>query len=70
MKKVIITVVTIVVAAAVIGMVLSNNKKANQEKMDIVNKGSGAAAVRVSLPPNKPWTLILALTAILLPIRT
>ncbi len=47
MKKVIITVVVLVVAAVAIGTVLSKNKKSNQAKMEIVNKGSGAAAVRV-----------------------
>lgn len=47
MKKVIITIATIVVFGAIIGMVLSNNKKQNQAKIDIVHKGSGAATVKV-----------------------
>lgn len=47
MKKIIITIVVLVAAGLSIGTVLTNNKKHNQEKIDIVNKGSGAAAVRV-----------------------
>jgi membrane fusion protein (multidrug efflux system) len=47
MKKVIITIVVLVVAGVLIGTVLTNNKKKNQEKIEVVNKGSGAAAVKV-----------------------
>jgi membrane fusion protein (multidrug efflux system) len=47
MKKIIITIVILVVAGAFIGTVLSNNKKKNQEKIEVVNQGNGAAAVRV-----------------------
>lgn len=47
MKKIIITIVVLVGAGAVIGMVLSNNKKKNQEKVEIVNTKSGYAAVKV-----------------------
>lgn len=46
MKKIIITIVTLVAAGALIGFVLTNNKKKNQEKIEIVNKGSGAASVK------------------------
>jgi RND family efflux transporter MFP subunit len=48
MKKIIITIVTIVIAGTAIAMVLSNNKKANQAKIEFVNSGSGAAAVKVT----------------------
>lgn len=54
MKKVIITIVTLIVAGVVIGTILSKNKKANQEKMEIVNKGSGAAAVRIAKVAKQP----------------
>lgn len=47
MKKVIITIVVLVVVGVLIGTVLTSNKKKNQEKIEIVNKGSGAAAVKV-----------------------
>ena len=35
MKKVIISIVVLVVTGALIGMVLTNNKKSNQEKIEI-----------------------------------
>lgn len=47
MKKGIITVVAIIASLALIGWVLSNNKKKNQEKTAIVAQGSGAVAVRI-----------------------
>lgn len=47
MKKVIISIVTLIVAGALIGMVLTNNKKKNQEKIEVINEGSGAAPVNV-----------------------
>lgn len=47
MKKIIITIVVLVVAGVLVGTVLTNNKKKNEEKIEIVNKGTGAAAVKV-----------------------
>jgi membrane fusion protein (multidrug efflux system) len=47
MKKIIVTIVILVAAGFAIGKVLTNNKKKNQEKVEIVNQGSGAAAVKV-----------------------
>lgn len=47
MKKIIVTIVVLVAAGLFIGTVLTNNKKKNQEKVELVNQGSGAAAVKV-----------------------
>ncbi|MCE7042417.1 efflux RND transporter periplasmic adaptor subunit [Dyadobacter sp. CY312] len=47
MKKIIITIVVLVVAGVLVGTVLTNNKKKNEQKIEIVNKGTGAAAVKV-----------------------
>lgn len=49
MKKGIITVVSIIAVFALIGWVLSNNKKKNQEKTAIVAQGSGDVAVRTAI---------------------
>lgn len=47
MKKIVITVVTLLVAGVLIGMVLTNNKKENQAKIDVINQNTGAAPVQV-----------------------
>ncbi|MEO8237090.1 MAG: efflux RND transporter periplasmic adaptor subunit [Flavobacterium sp.] len=48
MKKIIITVVVIVGALALIGFVLSNNKKENKAKTDIVAEKNAAVSVKVA----------------------
>jgi RND family efflux transporter MFP subunit len=48
MKKGIIITVTVIAAFVLIGWVLSNNKKKNQEKTAIVAQGSGDVAVRTA----------------------
>lgn len=47
MKKIIITVLVLVVSAGAIAWTLQKNKKENQEKVDIVSKGTGAVPVKV-----------------------
>jgi len=47
MKKIVITLVVIGVAAAAIIFTLSNNKKENQAKMDVVSQKGGTVPVRV-----------------------
>lgn len=47
MKKVIIGILTFVVAGILIGWVLSNNKKKNEQKVEVVSEGTGAAPVKV-----------------------
>lgn len=47
MKKIIITVLVIAVSAGAIVWTLQKNKKENQEKVDIVSKGTGAVPVKV-----------------------
>ncbi|QNL51482.1 efflux RND transporter periplasmic adaptor subunit [Olivibacter sp. SDN3] len=48
MKRIIITIVIVVGVAVLIGVILTNNKKENQAKTDIVARGSGAVFVRTS----------------------
>jgi membrane fusion protein (multidrug efflux system) len=48
MKKIIITIVVIVGALALIGYVLSNNKKENKAKTDIVAEKNAAVSVKVT----------------------
>ncbi len=48
MKKIIIPVVLIITSGLLIGMVLSGNKKKNEQKIEIVNQGSSAAPVKVT----------------------
>jgi RND family efflux transporter MFP subunit len=57
MKRGIITVVSIIAAFALIGWVLSNNKKKNQEKTAIVAQGSGDVAVRTAIIKKTPVSL-------------
>jgi RND family efflux transporter MFP subunit len=49
MKRGIIIAVTLIAAFVLIGWVLSNNKKKNQEKTAIVAQGSGLVAVRTAI---------------------
>src|SRR5690625_4464407 len=48
MKKLIITLVVLIGSAALIAMVLTNNKKENEAKIEIINQGDGKAAVKVT----------------------
>jgi RND family efflux transporter MFP subunit len=57
MKRGIITVVTIIAAFVLIGWVLSNNKKKNEEKTAIVAQGSGDVAVRTAVITRTPVDL-------------
>ena len=57
MKRGIITVVTIIAAFVLIGWVLSNNKKKNEEKTAIVAQGSGDVAVRTATITKTPVDL-------------
>lgn len=57
MKKIIISIVAIIVAGTAIAMVLSGNKKKNQDKVDFVNSGSGAAMVKVTTVSRQTMSL-------------
>lgn len=57
MKKIIITIVIVIGVAVLIGVVLTNNKKENQEKTDIISRGSGAVFVRTTTVEKAPINL-------------
>ncbi|HYK76846.1 MAG TPA: efflux RND transporter periplasmic adaptor subunit [Daejeonella sp.] len=57
MKRGIITIVSIIAAFGLIGWVLSNNKKKNQEKTAIVAQGSGDVVVRTATINKSPVDL-------------
>ena len=57
MKRGIITVLSIIAALGLIGWILSNNKKKNQEKTAIVAQGSGDVAVRTATISKTPVDL-------------
>ncbi len=46
MKKIVVTVLTIVACGLIIGMVLSANKKKNEEKVAVINQGAAAVPVK------------------------
>jgi membrane fusion protein (multidrug efflux system) len=48
MKKTIITIIVLIASGALIGIVLSGNKKKNEQKIEVINKGSGAAPVNIA----------------------
>jgi len=57
MKRIIFTIVIVIGILALIGWILSNNKKENQAKTDIVAKGSGAVVVRTAAASKSPINL-------------
>lgn len=57
MKKIIFTILIVIGILALIGWILSNNKKENQAKTDIVAKGSGAVVVRTATASKSPINL-------------
>src|SRR5690625_335256 len=69
MKKMIITLVVMIGSAALIAMVLTNNKKENEAKIEIINQGDGKAAVKVTSVSLQDMDLSYSVNGNFAPIR-
>lgn len=69
MKKLIITLVVLIGSAALIAMVLTNNKKENEAKIEIINQGDGKAAVKVTSVSLQDMDLSYSVNGNFAPIR-
>src|SRR5690625_7894648 len=69
MKKLIISLVVLIGSAALIAMVLTNNKKENEAKIEIINQGDGKAAVKVTSVSLQDMDLSYSVNGNFAPIR-
>lgn len=69
MKKIIISAVVIIGAGALIAMVLSNNKKENQAKIEVVNDQSDVAAVQIATVLRQDIDMIYSTNGTFVPFR-